>query len=191
MSSAKCGVNTMRICDSTRLLFIVLLGLLMAVWGCGGGSDTDTGSTDTTAAAPPDTSVEGIVSTMLNDAVERAGYGDVSGLWDNEFNYLHEQETYDFYVKRGQVTWAGSTADTVQRIEVLSVTPFDQDSALVGVVVHFKGPSGKETELDQDLVIYRQDGRWIKPTISAIALQVNYDSIRNEAIRAAEREAGQ
>ncbi len=191
MSSARSGVNTMRMSDTKRFPILALLALALFLWGCGGGgSKSESEPADTTvAAAPPDTSIEAVISRMLNRAIERAHYGDVSGLWENELEYLHERETYDFYASRGQVEWAASTADTVQHIDVDSVTVFDHDSALVDATVHFKGPSGQETTLKQPMILYWQDGHWIKPTISVIQQQIAFDSIRNEAIKAAEEEA--
>ncbi len=182
----------MRISDTARVALILSLGVLVGVWGCGGGSKNETSTAeDTTAtAAPKDTTTRGRIEAMLNETIDRTRYKDPSSLWENKLEYLHDRETYDDYVKRGQIPWAISIADTTMHIDVDSVTTYDHDSALVIVTAHFKGYTGKVSQLSMPLTVYYQDGRWIKPTVSVIEQQVSFDSIRNEAIKAAEREAG-
>ena len=169
-----------------------MIALLVSVWGCGGGSEKETTAAEdsTATVAPKDTSIEGQIEAMMNETIDRARYSDPSAFWENELEYLHERETYDKYIKRGQIPWAISVAETTMHVDVDSVTAFDHDSALVIVTAHFKGPLGKESQLTTPLTVYYQDGRWIKPTVSVIEQQVSYDSLRNEAIKAAEREAG-
>ena len=175
----------MRVSDTSRRLLIAVLGALLFIWGCG---NDDGRPADTADPVESDSlTIEKEIEAVLNTSLDRVRLGDKSGLWENEFEYLRERETFDKYVTRGEISYAN--ADTLSYVEVTSVVRYPTDSALVGVVVHCEVPTGRKSTLDDDVIVYFHNGRWIKPTVSVISQQVMYDSIRNEAIKAAEREA--
>lgn len=171
-----------------------VVGIFLA--GCG-GDDTGTkeaiveggsvASTTDTLRQYDTTTVEGAIAKALNDAMDRLRYDDKSGLWENEFSYLHDGEDFDFYMRRRQIF--NARADSITYLEVRNVQEFEDDSAAVEVRVHFLGPSGTPTHLDDNIIVYRHNERWIKPTVSVYEQQAMYDSIRQEAIDAARREA--
>lgn len=176
------------------LAVALLFGIFLT--GCG-GDDTGTekavdkggsaASTTDTLRQYDTTTVEGAIAKSLNDAMDRLRYDDKSGLWENEFSYLHDGEDFDFYMRRRQIF--NARADSITFLEVRSVEEIEGDSARVDVRVHFLGPSGTPTHLDDEIIVYRHNERWIKPTVSVYEQQAMYDSIRQEAIDAARREA--
>ncbi len=165
-----------------RLAFLAALAAVLT-WGCGGDEKPDTRSADADTA-----SIEGQIERQINIVMERLKYDDKSAMWENEFEYLHEELTFDDYLKKKAVSHAA--ADSLSRVEVTSVQEL-KDSAIVRVVVHFKGLSGRESAVNDTITMYRHDGRWIKPTFSTFARQMAFDSLRQVAIDQAEKEAGQ
>ena len=142
--------------------------------GCSGGSkDTkDTAESDATAFDEPKTARDSI-EQMLNEAMTRLRYTDKSALYENEFSYLTDTTTFDDYLKTGQMRYAN--ADTLTRVDVTDIQLFGHDSAEVGVIVNFEGPTGEKHQLPDRIIVYYHKGRWIKPTISVIKHQQEYD----------------
>ena len=124
---------------------------------------------------------------MLNETITRLRYGDKSGLYDNEFEYAQDETTFDKYLGMTQIRIA--QADTITSVEVRHVDFYDRDSAFVDVTVHFEGPTGQKSYYRDKIVVYYHRGRWIKPTVSVIDLQVHYDDMIRVADSAAEAEA--
>ena len=164
-----------------RLLLLTVLAAALT-WGCGGGDKTDTRLADVDTA-----SIEKKFERQINYVMERLRYDDKSAMWENEFEYLHAEMTFDDYLTRKVIAYAA--ADSVDHVEVKNVDEF-KDSALARVVVHFKGLSGRESAISDTIVMYHHDGRWLKPTYSTSSKQLAFDSVRQAAIKAAEREAG-
>jgi hypothetical protein len=174
----------------------VLLTLMMAVIaGCGSKDDANTVDTDQPVTTGTDTSASGAVSQddreieeMMNMAMRRLRYGDKSALYDLEFPYQRVRANFDEYLDWGLIR--GAEADSVDHIEVVSIDYYGgRDSAWVDVIVHFIGPSGKETLFPTTTKIYRFDGQWIRPTTSNYDAQLGFDKLRNEADSAAKAEA--
>ncbi len=175
----------MRISDTLRLLFAAILAAAF-VFGCG-GSDQSESDTEPVESSE-ELTFEQQIEIELNDVLDRTRYQDKSGLWEHEFEYLHDEMTFDEYVGNGRVAMANT--DTVEHLEVKRITRYEPDSAVAEVVVYFRGYSGKQTGLDDEITIYRQGDRWIKPTLSTYEKQAAYDSLIQQAIEAAEQEAG-
>lgn len=123
------------------------------------------------------------IEANLNDALTRLRLGDKSGLWENEFDYLLDKETFDFYLSRRELEY--SQADTLMQLDVNDVRLFMPDSAMAFVTIHFEGPTGMKTLLDDSVKVYYHNERWIKPTVSVISQQVSYDSLIHLADSAA------
>jgi hypothetical protein len=84
-----------------------------------------------------------------------------------------------------------AVADTLERVDVMTVEYFGEDSALASVELHFKGPSGMPTVKKQEgVVLYNRKGQWIKPTLSNIKEQVEYQKVRDDAEKSAKSESG-
>ena len=130
-----------------------------------------------------------LIERMLKETIARLKYGDKSALYENEFEYFTDEKTYDDYLEKAEIRWA--QADTVTLIEVKHIDLFDRDSALVDVTVHFEGPTGKKSYLDDRLYVYYHKGRWIKPTVTVIDLQLNYEEKIRIADSAAAAEAAE
>lgn len=164
-----------------RLLLLLVIAAALS-WGCNSDKpDTDTAAVDTL-------SIEKQLERQINLVMERLKYDDKSAMWENEFEYLHEELTFDEYLQTRGVSQAA--ADSLSHVEVTSVQEF-KDSAIARVVVHFKGFSGRESAVNDTITLYYHDGRWIKPTMSTWSRQMSFDSLRQAAIDQAEREAGQ
>ncbi len=159
--------------------------------GCGGNetSDvTDALTTDTSTAEAPATGAvadEGKspdwleIESIVDEAIVCLSYRDKSVLYDNELPYLTDEETFDDYLKRGEVAWAN--ADSLEYVEVADIIFYGRDSALVNSVFHFKGASGREWASDSQLRAYFRDGHWLVPYVSRIEHQLAYDDLIRQA----------
>ena len=145
--------------------------------GC--SSDTETTETvnDTdhqvTSDEPELLTVKDTIEYNLNYVMNRLRYNDKSGLYDNEFEYMRAQTSFDEYLKQRSIVFA--RVDSLTSLEATSVTMFGHDSADVELIVHFDGPSGKHTEFPDRVLVYYHNGSWIKPTVSTIDAQVEWE----------------
>lgn len=156
-----------------------MLGLMAAFSGCGQRESSDqpvvTGNSDRDQ-----------MQATLNEVVARWHNGDKAVLYDNEFDYVRDRISFDDYLKRAELKL---DADTVKAMNVQSVEMFGQDSAKAKVEVVFEGPTGKISKRIDSYYLYHYRGRWIRPTISGLAAQREWDSLRTAADSAAEAEA--
>jgi hypothetical protein len=127
------------------------------------------------------------ISQMLNDAMERLSYGDKSGLYNLEFEYQRYETNFDKYLGIGMIGWAN--ADGWDSLLVDSITYFRPESAFVYTRVYFGDRKPPDDEYEERLVIYKDNGRWIKPTVSKYAEQQEYKEIFRQADSAANAEA--
>lgn len=134
-------------------------------------------------------SEEQLIEDVINDALARLKLKDKTGLYENEFEYLRDQDVFDDYLKHGQVNWA--QADTIEFVDVQLVEFFEEDdSAVVDVVVNFFNPLSKSrSQIDDRITVYWHQGRWIKPTVSVRSQQDEYDELQRVADSMAQLEA--
>lgn len=173
-----------------RYITPFILGLMFLNIACSSKTDSES-IADTVLVA--DTTVlteDDEIEAIMNEAFDRLRLKDKSFLYENEFAYYREKYSFDYYLE--EVRIKNAVADTLERIDVVSVTYYGKDSAGADVEVHFKGPSGKQTILrERNVMLYRRDGRWIKPTVSNSLAQKQYDEIRENAEKAAKSETGE
>ncbi len=129
-----------------------------------------------------------VLEKSLSEALVRLSYGDKSGLYDFEFPYLREETNYDEYLAMRQVQWANM--DTVIALRVNDITYFGEDSVELVVDYVFRGISGQESIRPDLFKIYKYRDKWVKPTVSFLHKQLEFDEIYDAAIKAAEKEAG-
>ncbi|NOY88569.1 MAG: hypothetical protein GXO93_04145 [FCB group bacterium] len=184
MFSEKYGVNTMKAIFRS-FLFLIILGYLFVI-GCSNQSNKAKTASDATGNQKIMT-LKDTIEDVLNEAMTRLRYGDKSGLYENEFSYLKDTTTFDDYLKTGQMQYASN--DSLSHIDVNDVELFNHDSARVKVTVNFEGPSGKKHSLDDKITVYYHKGRWIKPTISVIKHELEYENMIHQAESAAAAEA--
>ena len=183
-------MNTKKVPKVSKILLLMLISTGLGFFGsCGKKSDSGDAGQDATVVsnAKGEPSEEKIIEETINEVLTRLRYGDKSGLYENEFEYSNDETNFDEYLGMGQIRVA--QADSIAFIEVRHVKFFDHDSAIVNVTVHFEGPTGKKSYLRDKIVIYYHKGRWIKPTVSVIDHQVNYDNMIRVADSAAAAEA--
>ncbi len=134
-------------------------------------------------------SEEQLIEDVINDALARLKLKDKTGLYENEFEYLRDQDVFDDYLKHSQVNWA--QADTIEFVDVQLVDFFrEDDSAVVDVVVNFHNPLSKSrSQIDDRITVFWHQGRWIKPTVSSRELQDRYDEMQRVADSMARLEA--
>ena len=174
-----------------RLYFLTLVGLVVAVlsFGCSSGTDDASTSDKPAVAATGDSlSDSAQIARVFHEMIERMGYMDKSGMWENEFSYLRDEQTFDYYLETHTMV---STArkDTLDSVEVVAVDLYKPDSAITDVRLHFTGPTKVQSTLDQQVTLYWRRGTWIKPTVSVVSQQESYDEIIRRADSAAKAEA--
>lgn len=128
-------------------------------------------------------SVRDTIEYILNEAMARDRYKDNSAFYENEFQYLTDKEDFDTYIEHGEIKFERN--DWVNKLDVISLDLFNHDSAYVGVHVHLEYINGDTISTTDTIVVYYHNNRWIKPTISVIKNQVEYEKL----IKAAEEAA--
>jgi len=167
------------------ILSIVLLTLL--VLGCGDNNETTqkVETVDQNPATPE--GKEKLFEDILNETMDRLRYRDKSYIYELEFPYYREENTFDKFLENGKIRQA--KADTLEFVDIVELIMYEPDSAVAYVEVHFKGPTGKETILKGDsLTFYWYGGRWIRPTVSTYDAQRQLDEIRQRADSSAQAE---
>jgi len=168
-----------------NLLFLIILGYLFVI-GCSNQSNKAKTASNSTGNQKTMT-LKDTIESVINEAMTRLRYGDKSGLYENEFSYLKDTTTFDDYLKTGQMKYAKN--DSISHIDVNDVELFNHDSARVKVTVNFEGPTGKKHFLDDKITVYYHKGRWIKPTISVIGHELEYENMIHQAESSATAEA--
>jgi hypothetical protein len=176
--------------DFRLVLFLVVLTTGGFLFGCG---SEEAGETERTAVPDEEAQVgeDGsgksadwlAVEAMVDEVITRLRYQDKSGLYENEFQYLRDEENFDEYLRHGEVTWAN--ANDLDSVEVRDITFFDRDSAWVEAVFHVRTADGKPEKSPQMLYAYYHQGRWIKPYMSDSKRQYDYE----ERIRQADEDS--
>ena len=119
----------------------------------------------------------------VENTIERLRYGDKTGLYENEFAYFREEKTMDGYLIHGEISWAN--ADSLDHIEVLDIIFYDRDSALVDANFHMLMASGEVMPSFVRWVAYYHEGRWIKPYMSRMNFQREFEELLRQADEAA------
>ena len=183
ISSVKSGVNIMR--DRKTTLILIVWFLIPVLFGCGGNDEAtselpgeDNGMADSTKVDDRSDDWKEI-EKVIDETIVRLRYRDKSGLYENEFEYLRDEENLDQYVKHGEVIWAN--ADSLERVEINDIRFFERDSAWIQVTFHFMGASGKEHISSGKLNAYYHHGRWIKPYMSTYVRQMEYEELIRQA----------
>ncbi len=178
MSFEKSGVNIMTI--SRSYAFAILVVLVALAWGCSSDKSASKGGIQNY-----DEDRRQIDSTITETAI-RWHYGDKVMLYEQEFEYAQIEYTYDKYLEIPKVK--KMEADTVNAFVVKDVKFFDRDSAHVSVDVVFVGPTNDTTHLPQEWTMYYHRGHWIRPTMSTLKQQRDFEERRRKADSAAAAE---
>lgn len=151
-----------------RTAFICLMiGILI---GCSGGDNT--GTADKPVAEVDD---RALVQQSLTEVITRWRYKDKAGLYDNEFPYLREKMSFDEYLQTKDMRM---DADTVLGIEVKEYIFHGRDSVDVAVEVIFEGPKKIKTRMRDAYRMFFWDGKWIRPTLSNIDSQKEWEKMK-------------
>ena len=178
----------MNIMRQAKLLMAFLIAcVLIVLAGCSSEEKKET-SVDTKAQPldKPLLTEKDSLEAMLNEALVRLSYGDKSGLYGLEFEYLHDEFDFDGYLKMRELAYA--QMDTLDHMELHSLVKEGEDSALAKISYVFKGASGKVTEVPDEFYVYKEYGKWKKPTASKYAEQLKYEKRMREAREAVEDE---
>jgi len=112
---------------------------------------------------------------------ERMREGDKTALYEHEHEYYKIEHSLNEYYTFEQIMVY--QYDTMKAITVDSVSIM-ADTAIAYIKVTYELRAGGETTQGYPVKMYRQGGRWIKPSMSYYGLQAEY-----EAFKAGEREA--
>ncbi|MFH2049674.1 MAG: hypothetical protein ABIJ12_09530 [bacterium] len=176
------------ITTKSRIIAIFVIFIFIAITGC---------SSDKTKVADVKTDLdtnyyshlkpeEQEIANTLNEALQRLKYNDKSGLYELEFSYYTDEHTYDDYIKRGEIQYA--QMDSINHLEVYDFTYYDDDSADVNIAYVFNSAAGGFTTLKDMFRLFKSHDRWVKPTVTTLQLQLEYDYKIQKAIEAAEEE---
>ncbi|MBU8934598.1 MAG: hypothetical protein KOO62_11420 [candidate division Zixibacteria bacterium] len=164
-------------------LFLIVGVISLVLLGCSSENETEeTVSVAESTLSPQDAEL----AAILNDALVRLSYEDKSGLYELEFDYFLDEYDFDHYVKRGDIMWIHM--DSLDHLAVHSIVHFDDDSAHAQVEYVFNSAAGGQSRLPDKFTIYRSNGRWVKPAITTLRLQGDYDRTIREAEAAASEE---
>jgi len=127
------------------------------------------------------------LAATLNEALVRLSYGDKTGLYDLEFQYLRDEKNFDDYVRMRSIEYA--RMDSLDHIGVTRVKHYGEDSAEVDIIYVFSTIGGSSgSEMHDKLWVYRQGEQWIKPTVSTYKKQEDYEDLIRKADSAARAE---
>ncbi len=172
-----------------NLVLTALLTILLVA--CSSKNEPEPGATSQDEVASTQeikpVTVRDSIEVMMNRAMDYLRYYDKSALYENEFPYVRDENTFDQYLKLGQIVYAST--DSLTHIDVDSLTMYAHDSAMTHLTVNFEGPTGMKSQLKDSIMVFYSNGRWIKPTVGSSALQANYDRIIRMADSAAAAEA--
>lgn len=176
MSFEKFGVNIM---TADRLRSAILV-LVLCIAGCSSESDSE-------SQAPQGLEADRLeITATLEETAVRWRYGDKAILYEQEFEYVRDEKNYDEYLEVDRIKRMES--DTVVAFAVKDIQFFDRDSAYVKVDVVFVGLTGDTTRLPQNWTMYYHQGRWIKPTLSGVKGQLEFEDRVRRADSAAAAE---
>ena len=167
---------------TTGKLTVSSLILSAAVWLIGCSSEKEQSGNQ--SVSPEDDRRE--IEATLEETATRWRYGDKVILYEQEFECLQVEDTFDEYLEIDQIR--GMSSDTVRAFTVKNVRFFDRDSALVSVDVVFVGPAGDTTHFPQEWTMFYHRGRWIRPTLSMPEEQLRFEERRRKADSAAKAE---
>ncbi|MEW5993549.1 MAG: hypothetical protein AB1744_04045, partial [Candidatus Zixiibacteriota bacterium] len=130
---------------NSHCLTALLTAAIVTLVSCSSQEQADHAISDTAAGISTDRplTAQDSIEQMINEAITRLRLKDKSGLYELEFEYLHDDYTYDDYLNMGQIRWA--EADTVMYVDIRNIEFFDHDSAAVDVTVNFEGPTGHKS----------------------------------------------
>ena len=129
------------------------------------------------------------ITSTLEETAGRWRYGDKVVLYEQEFEYLQVEHTYDDYLEIDRIKRMES--DTVHSFDIKNIQLFERDSALVSLDVVFVGPTEDTTRMPQEWTMFFHRGRWIRPTLSSLKLQVHFVELVRKADSAAAAEEGE
>lgn len=106
---------------------------------------------------------------------ERMREGDKTVLYEHEHEYYKIEHSLNEYYTFEQIMVY--QYDTMKAITVDSVS-ITADTATAYIQVTYELRAGGETTQGYPVRMYRQDGRWIKPSLSYIGLQIEYEAFK-------------
>ncbi len=175
-------MNIMRV---DRLAFrIVLLALAAVMVGCSSEQAEQDAPVETNLTVRETDSLA--IQASLTEIITRWRHGDKSALYEQEFDYLRFEYSYDEFLEFEHVK--DMNADSAYAFNVKGLKFFDRDSADVKVEVVFKGVTGNLTYDYDTYKMYRSHDRWVRPSFSAPQMQAEFEEARRIADSAAAAE---
>lgn len=191
-----------------RIIYgLIIVGLSGLLVGCGDDS-TEVGQSSSLTDTPPANKYapeggaarfegQGLTEQQIADLLEievvmtealiRWSYRDKAALYDNELEYLQDKWTYEEYLSQTRVK-AANSADSVVGYYVTGGLFYDRDSVIVDDVVVFVGLNGNQIDFVNKDKLYYHRGRWVRPTISNMREQLDYERTIRQADSAAAAE---
>ena len=131
------------------------------------------------------------IEANMTDALIRWSYRDKAALYENELEYVQDRWTLEEYLNQTRVK-AANSADSIVGFYVTGGQFFDRDSVIIDDVVIFIGVGGNRIDFVNKDKLYFHRGRWVRPTVSLMREQLEYEALimRADSAAAAEEEEG-
>ena len=168
-----------------RLLILLSCLVLTALVIVAGGCSPDSDNAEATKGLTEQDHIDAI-QAGLTEVITRWRYGDKSGLYENEFPYLRARWTFEEYLSQPHI--AKSNASSIYALNVENVKFYGLDSARVSIEAIQIGPRGDTTRLHDEYPSFYYEGRWIRPTISNLGSQLEFEKLVEQADSAAQAE---
>jgi hypothetical protein len=120
------------------------------------------------------------IEVMLNIAIERQRYNDKSGMYELEFGYLTDQLILDQYIRDKRIMY--ERPEVINKAEVIDVHRFNYDSASVDAIIYIKNANDEIVEVEQKIVVYYYRERWIRPTLSKVESELQYQNVLRKSV---------
>ncbi len=111
----------------------------------------------------------------VSDFFDRMREGDKTVLYENEFPYYKQLASLNDYYTFDQIM--AYQYDTMKAMTVDSVTIM-ADSAIAYITVTYELRAGGETTQDYPVRMYRSGDHWIKPSMSNVRQEAEYEDFK-------------
>lgn len=150
---------------------LMLIGLISILIGCGSDEPKETEEPPKTTDEVAVVTEEDKLKAAMTELIERMIEGDKTVLYENEFSYYTDETSLSDYMKLHRVI--DYNYDTLRGITYNDVN-ITGDSAIVSANIIYESKAGGEFSKTYKFKMYNVNGKWVKPYLSKIRLELDY-----------------